>query len=809
MTTLGQDLRYGMRMLARSPGFTVVAVLTLALGIGANTAIFSVVNAVLLRPLPFPDSNQLVQIFETLPAQGVTSAGTSYLNFQDWERQNQAFDAMAAAQQVTVTLTGHGEPQYVPTEAVTSGVFRMMRAHALIGRTLSPEDDLPGANPVVVLSEGLWRERFDADRSLVGRAIALDSESYTVVGILPAGFHFPIAFPAAKLWIPLSHANLFKDLLPLRGGHYLNVFARLKPRVSLSQSQAEMETVQARIAQDHPKTDAGWSARVIPLERQLVGDVQLSLFLLLGAAGFIVLIACANVANLLLARATARARELALRTALGAGRGRILRQLLTESTLLGLSGGLLGLAAADWGVRALKIILPPDLPRIQEVGVDARVLGFSLLLAVVAGIVFGLAAAWQASELNLSETLKVGGHGTGDNRRRRTLRSLLVVTEVALAVVLLAGAGLLIRSFQRLQAVNPGFNPQGLMVLGLELPRQQYPLPAGWARFDQTLLERVRGLPGVQSASAVIPLPLSDSRINLAFHIAGRPEPPPDKLSSAEYSAVDAEYFRVMQIPLLRGRSFGATDAADATKVCVISQAFARTYFPNEDPLGQNLVFGFNDSKAPRRIVGVAADVKVHSLGDPPQPEMYVPYAQDPWFAINVVVRAPNTAGMGAALAAQVHALDLNLPVEEIQPMGSVIHDTVAPERFRTLLLGLFGALALLLAAIGVYGVIAYNVTQQTHEFGIRRALGAEPRDALWLVFRQGMKLAFVGIAAGIVTIVALARPLGSLLYGISALDPFAFVGAVLLLSAVAAGACYVPARRATRVDPMIALRYE
>jgi predicted permease len=807
---LGNDLRHGLRMLAKSPGFTAVAILTLALGIGANTAIFSVVNAVLLRPLPFVHPEQLVQIFQTLPEQGVTDAGVSYPNFTDWSQQSKGFEEIAALRQKTFALTGNGEPSYVDGATVTSSLFPLLGVQPIFGRTFLPADDQADASPVVVLGEGLWRRQFGADPALVGKTILLDKQSFTVVGILPASFRFPFQNPPAQVWIPLLEDLDFKDLFQKRAGHYLNtVVGRLKPGISFERGTAELVTVANRLALTYPDANRGWGVRLVPLQRQLVGDVRIALWALLGAVGLVLLIACANVASVLLARTVVRAREMSIRTALGASRGRLIRQLLTESVVLGGAGGVVGLLVAYWGVRSLAALIPNDIPRIHEFRVDAWVLGFTLLVSLLASFVFGLTPALHSASTDLHEALKEGGRGTGESRKSKNARRVLVAAEVALAVVLLIGAGLLLRSFARLQQVNPGFEPENVLIATLSLPQSQYSKPEHWTAFYDQLLDRLKSQPGVLNAAAALPLPPTGSGFSLGFQIKGQPPQRAGGDYSADYSAISPDYFQTMQIPILRGRFFTVRDTAAAPKVCAISEAFARRYFPNDDPLGKQLIFGYRE-QVPRQIVAVVGNVKQTSLTAPGGPEMYVPYSQNAWWAMGLVVRTTgDPAAFSTVLREVVGGLDKDLPIADIQPLTQVFHESMAPPRFRTLLLAIFGATALLLATAGIYGVISYDVGQRTHEIGIRMALGAQRSDVLRLGLAEGISPALVGLCVGLAAAWFATRLLSSLLFEVDANDLTTFAAAAVLLAAVAFLACYIPARRAVRIDPMVALRYE
>ena len=808
MSQLSRDLRYAARALARSPAFAAVALATLALGIGANTAIFSVVDAVLLRPLPYGEPERLVAVYQTLPSQGVTSNGASYPNYADWAAQTKSFEKLGAVRMHDYTMTGLGEPALVAAGTVTSNVFPLLRAAPLHGRGLVPSDDDAGSPPVAVLSERLWRERFGGDPSAVGKTIRLDERVFTIVGVMPAAFKTPPNVPPAEIWTPLVQDPVFSDLREKRGGHYLTIVGRLAPSVSAAQAQAELSGIIAELARRFPKENEGWGVRLVPLSESYVAGVRTALLVLLGAVALVFLIACANVANLLLARSTGRAREVAIRTALGASRGALLRQFLTECLLLGLAGGGLGLAVAAAGTGSLRAWLPADLPRVGDIALDAPVLLFSLAASIAAVVVFGLAPSLHASGMSLSGALREGSAGTGESAGKRRLRRALVAAETALSFVLLVGAGLLARSFARLQEVPLGFEPARVLTAGMSLPRAQYGKPEQWLGFYSTLVERLKSDPGVESVAASLPLPLYGGGLNFAFKIEGRPERPGSDLT-ANYTSMTPAYFHVLGIPLLRGRLIGDGDVAGAPMVCLISSTFAKRFFPGEDAIGHRLAFGFRESVS-REIVGVVGDVRRDGLGAESRPEMYVPFAQDPWWAAYAVVRtAGDPAKLAGTLRSEVRALDPTLPVESVQPMTDMVSDSVAQPRFRTTLLGLFGLVAFLLAAIGTYGVISYSVGQRTREVGIRMALGAGRRDVLRLVIGEGLVLTAAGLAIGAVGALILTRYLASLLFEVGRLDPatYAVVGVTLLLAGVLA--CWIPARRAARVDPLTALRSE
>ncbi|HEX4440746.1 MAG TPA: ABC transporter permease [Thermoanaerobaculia bacterium] len=809
MSYLTQDIRYAVRALRRTPGFTFVALATLAVGIGANTAIFSVVDAVLLRPLPYAQPDRLVRVFQTLPKQGIEQAGASFPNYADWAERTRSFEDIGAVRLHDYTLTERGEPALVVAGTVTSSVFRVLRARPILGRTLVASDDAPGAAPVAVLTEKLWRQRFAGDPRAIGRTVTLDRRPFTVVGVMPAAFTTPPEVPVPELWTPLSQDPVFADLRGRRGGHYLTLVARLANGRTLGEAQAELAGIAASLEKQYPKENEGWGVRLVPLAESLVSGFRTALLVLLGAVALVFVIGCANIANLLLARSASRSREVAIRTALGAGRARLARQFLTECLVLSLTGGALGVALAYAGMGALRRMLPSDLPRTGEIALDARVLLFSLAASVLGALVFGLVPALQTASSGLSATLREGSAGAGESRRRRRLRSVLVVAETALSFVLLVGAGLLARSFLRLRDTPLGFDPSGVLTAGMSLPRSQYDKPAQWTGFYSSLVERLRGEPGVESVAAALPLPLMGAGLNFSFHVDGRPLPPGETEPSANYTALTTDYFKALRIPLLRGRLFSDADAADRPKVCVVSAELARRYFPKEDPIGQRLVFGFADPVS-REIVGVVGDVKRDGLGVVSRPEMYVPFVQEPWWAAYLVVRTSgDPAALAPAVRAHVRALDATLPIEDIAPMTRTVYDSAAQPRFRTTLLGLFGGAALLLAALGIYGVVSYGVGRRTRELGIRVALGAQRGDVLRMILGEGLLLSAIGLAAGLAGAVVLTRYLASLLFEVGRLDPatYAAVAAVLLAVSLLAG--LLPARRATRVDPVTALRQE
>ncbi len=816
-----QDVRYGLRMLGKNPGFTAVAVLTLALGIGANAAMFSVLHAVLLEPLPYPESNRLVTVWEKvrLPSYQNNRNEPSPGNFADWRKKNTVFEDMAAVRARSFNLTGTGEPVRVEGEAVSASLFSVLRMQAARGRVFTTEEDRPGGARVAVISEGLWGSRFGSDAQTVGRTILLDGEPYMVIGIMPAGFHFPD--PDDQLWVPLALSDA--DLAN-HGSHFLyRVVARLRPQVSLAQARAEMDTIAARIAEQYPQSNTGQTVNLVPLRDDFVGALRPALLVLSGAVGLILLIVCANVANLLLARAVARQKEMAIRVALGAGRTRILRQLLTESTLLALLGGSLGLVLAYGGVEALKLVSPPDLgaefgglPRVSEIGISGPVLAFCLGISLLAGTVFGTAPALHAARNNLQDALK---ERAGEPRIGRWFqkRSMLVVAEMALGLLVVIGAGLLLRSFLALQQVSLGFQPQSVLTFRV-IPRgERYAQSSARAIFYQQAIEKIEALPGVKSAAVVTFIPLTFARGSKGFTIEGQAPLTPGQIPIASYDVVTPGYFSTMQIPLLEGRDFSWADAPDTQPVVVINEAMAHTYWPNEDALGKHVKQGSSGETNPwLTIDGVVGDVRSFDVVTPPRPTVYFPTSQfqggsgGSGILRDWVVR---TTGDPSALAPAVRqaiwAIDSNLAVSRMKTMEEVRSASVAPQRFNALLFGIFAGLALLLAAVGIYGVTAYSVTQRTHEIGIRMTLGARPYDVLKMVVGQGARLALAGVLAGLAGALVFTRLMGTLLYGVSATDPLTFAGVAGLLGIVAVAACLVPARRATRVDPMTALRHE
>jgi putative ABC transport system permease protein len=806
-----QDTRYAFRMLRKNPGFTAVAVITLALGIGANTAIFSVVYTVLLKPLPFTHPDQLFTAFQANTQQGIAETGCSYPNFEEWRAQNQVFSEMAGILAHQLTLTGRGEPSVVNTSVVTPELFALLDVKPLAGRIFFPQDGKQGAPPVVLVSEDLWRGRFGADPGIIGTSIDLDKRPFTVIGIIPAAFRTPFFNTKQEVWIPLVQDPVFSIFMPQRGVHLLPALGRLKAGVSVAQAQAEMDAISERLAAEFPGENSGWTVRLVPLQKEIVGDVRTELLVLLGAVGLVLLIACANIANLLLTRATSRSKEIAVRTALGAGRVRIIRQLLSETAVLGLLGGAVGIALAYWGVKALSSFLPSTLPQMNPIRVDYFVLGFALLLSAIAGMAFGLVPAMFAANADIQSALREGGR-SGESRNRRRARSFLAVAEISLAMVLLVTAGLLLRSFARLTSVSPGFDAQHLVKADISLPQFQYSTPQQWAAFSAELLARIQSQPGLQDSAVVVPRPIADINVTLPFDIVGNPPLSAGTSRTADYVSISPDYFRVMGIPLLAGRFFNQQDISSAPRVSIISAAMARLYFPNQDPLGKRITFGFPQGSggATREIVGIVGNVRDVALGQNPGAIMYVPFAQAPFWGANLIVKSTlSTSSVAAAIRQEVQRIDKDLPVTDVAKMPDLIDASVDQPRFRMFLLGLFAVMALLLAATGIFGVISYSVSRRTNEIGIRVALGASRNAILSMILRETLVLTLTGLAVGLPCALAASHLVGHMLFNVSANDPATLAAVAFVLASVAALAGYIPARRAMRVDPMVALRYE
>jgi putative ABC transport system permease protein len=805
MQNFAQDLRYGARALARTPGFTLLAILTLALGTGANTAIFSVVNAVLLNPLAYRDPDRLV----TLLHDGTFPVAPA--NFVDWRDQSRSFETMAAAEYWTPNLTGVDSPEHLTGLFVSQNLFPLLGVPPLIGRTFLPGEDQEGSEREIVLSYRLWQRRFNGDPQVIGKPVQLNDQSFTIVGVMPASFQFaPFWATHAELWAPLA----FGDSIHLRDGNSLRVFARLKPGVSLTAARAEVAAITGRLERQYPGTNRG--VVVTPLKQNVVGKVETPLLIALCGVGFVLLIACANVAHMLLARTSDRQREIAVRTALGAGRGRVMAQFLTENLLLAGLGAAAGLLLAFWGVRALVALSPADIPRVDTVAVDGRAILFLLAIAVLTAALFGLAPAMQANAGNLGAALKQGGRGGSDGVARNRLRGFLVASEFALAFVLLIGAGLMIRSFAALQAVNPGFHPHHILSMIVSVAGTAESPAARREIFYREVLDRLRHVPGVESAGAINHLPLAGDLWEWDFTIEGRPRPRPGELPGAVYRLAMPGYFETMRLPILRGRAIAAADDSRAPGVVVINQQAAKQYWPGEDPIGQRLMI---ENGGTYTIIGVSADAKEGDWAAAPDPEVYLAALQNHDFMgatgaaiayITLVVRtAGDPADMAPAVKQTVWRMDRNLPISQVLTLDQAVADATAQPRFLAWLLAIFGAVALLLAAVGIYGVMSYAISRRTHEIGIRISLGATRGDVLRMVLRQGMLQALAGSLVGVGGALLQARLMLRMLYGVRPDDPLTFAVAPLVLGTAALVAICVPARRATRIEPMVALRQE
>ncbi|MCI0486738.1 MAG: ABC transporter permease [Blastocatellia bacterium] len=807
MNNLFQDLRYAIRMLLKKPGFTVIAVLTLALGIGANTAIFTVVDAALLKGLPYEDPDRLFHLWETTPQKEYSQREASYPDYQDWQK-NQAFDSMAAYTGGMATMTGRGDPERVASPSATANFFSVLGVEALIGRTFQPGEDVPGAERVTVLTFGFWQRRFGGDPAILGQSLTLNGNNHIVVGVLPPSFQF--ALRQADLWRPYQPSEM---QLSRRFMHGTNVIARLKDGVTVEKAQAEMSAIGARIEQEHNQSHAGTGIILVPLQEEVVGDVKPVLFVLLAAVGFVLLIACANVANLLLVRSTARRKEMAIRAALGAGRSSLIRQLLTESLLLSIVGGIIGLLIAQWGVEALVAAIPEHqlntMPYLKGLGLDSGILIFAASLSIATGIVFGLAPALQSSKTDLTEALKEGGRASAASSRNR-LRSLLVVTEIALALVLLVGAGLMMRSLMKLLEVDPGFKTENLLTMTVSLPSGKFTEASQVVEFHKQLISRVESLPGVTGAGTVNILPLIGGNTT-RFYVEGEPVPPPGEETESNLRTAGSNYFRVMGIPLIKGRHFDERDNVDAPGVLIVNKTLADRVLPGRDIVGRRLAFsGFNIP--PVEVVGVVGDVKITGLDDEIKPVIYSPFQQGPSLTTSLVVRTgSDAANLAAAIRSELRSMEPDITLFAVRTMEEMIAVSPATfmRRYPALLIGVFAAVALLLASIGIYGVISYSVGQQTHDIGVRVALGARTSDIIGMVMKQGAGLAVAGVALGLAGAFAVTRLLESMLFEVSATDPVTFALVPALLIGVALLACYIPARRAAKVDPMVALRYE
>lgn len=807
LTDLIQDLRYAARVQLKNPAFTIVAVIALALGIGANTAIFSVVNSVLLRPLPYKDPERLVMVWEDGSKHGFPQETPAAANFIDWRDQNTVFEGMAAIADVSFNLTGAGDPERLEGRAVTASLFPLLGADAHIGRIFTDYEDRPGFDYVVLLSYALWQRRFGGDNSIVGKPISLNGETFTVVGVMPARFQFPTSDDA--FWVPMGFTPEQKVN---RERHYLQVLARLKPGTSLEQAQAEMHTIAARLAQQYPDSNTDLGAVVTSLHEHLVGDIKPALLILLGAVGLVLLIACANVANLLLARAAVRQKEIAVRVALGARRWRLIRQFLTESVLLATIGGVMGLAIAYGGLLLLRAFIPENIAQAREISIDLKVLGFTFLVAMLTGLIFGLAPAIQAARFNQTETLKEGGRDSATGSGGKRIRGLLVMAEVAVSLVLLISAGLLINSFLRLRNVDPGFRADNLLTMKFVLPVPKYAQFEQRSAFYTDLIQRVEAIAGVESAAVTTNLPLYRQGNSIGISIEGQPPLPPGQENVVFTRVVSPGYFDTMSIPLLSGRVFSDQDAPNTPRAAVIGETMARLYWPGQDPIGKRI--GVGKIERPEdwtQVVGVVKDVRQLELMADPKPQMYLPYKQRGFFEPRdlVVKTEVDPASLAATVRKAVWEIDKDQPVSNIRTMEEILLDSIARQRFSMLLLAIFAGVALILAAVGIYGVMSYSVAQRTHEIGIRMALGAQTSAVLKLAVGYGLKLVVAGVGIGLIAAFALTRVMSTLLFGVTATDPMTFGVISVLLILVAAIASYIPARRATKVDPIIALRYE
>jgi len=798
-----EDLRYSLRVLARSPGFTLVAVVGLALGIGANSAIFTAMNAVLLRPLPYKQVDQLVMLWQVSQHSGDHEVKVTGPDYIDWKDRNSVFQdiaAFGASAGLGLNLSGAGQPERISATPVTGNLFSVLGVMPALGRSFLLDEERRGSAPVCILSDGLWKRRFGSDPKIIGKAAILNGETWTVVGVMPEGFRFP---QSVDLWVPSMVRSISRSK---HAQHYLGVIARLKPGVSLDHAQAEFDALAHRMELQYPETNAGLGIWIVPLSTQITGNILPALLVLFGATAFVLLIACTNVANLLLVRATVRQTEMSLRLALGASPMRLVRQLLTESALLGLLGGTTGIILAFAGTRLLLHHSPSNLPRTNEIAVDGRVLTFTLGLSLFTGVIFGLVPALQASKPDLIRTLKVGSSGLAAGHGGQRLRFLLVASEMALALVLLIGAGLMLQSFFRLREVNLGLDPRNVLTMRTTLTFDRYPVSRQIAFFQQ-VLQRIDALPGVRTVGAVDNLPLDGSDVH-SFGIEGRSAWDPGDEPSGELAVVTPQYFNAIGIPLTRGRYFSDADAEVAPKVAIVNQAVASRYWPHENPLGQHITIDFE--REPREIVGVVGNVRHLGLDKREPLQVYIQHSQIGGVAMSLVVRtASDPLNLAASVRAAVEAVDGDQPVYDIQTMEQRLSDSVSPRRFNMLLLAIFAAIALVLAAGGTYGVMSYYVTQQTHDIGVRMALGADQVSVLRLVVGKGLVTLCCALAIGVAAAMAFSRVMSGLLFNTSALDLASILGALLLLTTVGLLACYIPARRACGVDPMVALRYE
>jgi putative ABC transport system permease protein len=808
MGTLIQDLRYALRMLWKNLSFTMVAVVALALGIGATTTIFSAVNALLWQPFNFTDPDSLVVVWERPPNTSVRNS-VSPANFLDVREQQTTFSHVAIYNNNSINLTEGDKPERLEVAAVSPEMFGALGQGAALGRTFAPEEEQEGRDKVVILTHDFWRRRYASDPSILNQMLMLNGRPYTVVGIMPEDFNFPPN--NSDILLPFTITGKIREE---RGNHYVRMMGRLKPGVSFAQADADLAAIARRLEAQYPDSNSNRTLAVESLKASYVRGPRPGLVVLLGAAAFVLLLACANVANLLLVRAASRQKEIAIRMALGASRFRLIQQLLTESVLIALFGGALGLLVAVWGIDLLTAGIPPSLSRYlpgwKNVAIDTQVFGFTLVVSVITGIIFGLAPALQATRTDFNEALKDGGRTSGGGFSRNRLRGVLIVAEVAISLTLLIGAGLMIKSFYEILKVEPGFKSESVLVMDISLPRTKYEDKTARANFYQQAIERVGALPGVQQAGATNVLPLSRNNSSAAFSVVGRPKPEKGREPEANFRTISPHYLEAMGIPLRRGRQIMQSDQAKTQRVIIINEFLAREHFPNEDPLGKRLNFGGEEEADNYEIIGVTGDIRHESLVEKIVPEVYIPLVQEPWYSMSIVVRATgDPLQLAGAVQREIQAIDKEQPVYNVRTMERVVSESLAPQRVTMGMLGVFALIALVMASVGIYAVMSYAVTQRTHEIGIRMALGAQPGDILKMVVRQGMWLALIGVGLGLVASYWLMQAMTRILYSVSATDPLTFTAISLLLMLVAFTANYIPARRATKVDPMVALRYE
>jgi len=806
MNSLLDDLRFGFRMLWKSPSFAAVAILTLALGIGANTAIFSAVNSVLLQPLPYKTPDRLAMLWLDNRRLGLHEDLTSYPNFADWRNQSRLFEDMAALTGIGADVTGVEQPYEVFGWRVGSHLFKMLGVSPAIGRTFTDQEDQPGHGRLVVLSDGFWRERFGADPHALGKTMVMDGDTYVIVGVMPAGFQFPDK--RTQIWTPLALTDRGKAN---RGGFFLEVLGKLKPGASIEQARAEMNLIGTNLERQYPNTNAGYGVWVVLLLNQVVGNLRTGLLVLFAAVGFVLLIACANVANLFLARGAGREREIAVRAALGAGRMRLIRQLLTEGFVFTVPAGLAGLLVAYGSLRALIALAPTDMPRVNEISMDARVLFFTLAISVLSAVFFGLIPAFRISRGDLAESLREGGRSMAGGVQASFARSTLLVSEVALSMVLLAGAGLMVRSLIHLRALNPGFDSSNVLSMQLSAPNAQFTDGAQVAAVYERVIERLQAMPMVRSAGLITDIFLSTTPNSGGFTVEGKPLPPPEQRIEATTDSVSAGYFQAMRVPLIEGRFFDERDRAGSTPVVLINETMARRFWPNEEPVGKRFHFGWGTTNVQwLTVVGVVGDMRRQGLDKLARVETFSPLSQRSRSDMDLVVRTQDDPlKVAGVIQSELRGLEKQLVIQKVTTLDHQIGESLAQRRFQTWLLGLFSGIALALAAIGIYGVMYHSVTQRTHEFGVRVALGAGEADVLRIVLTEAVLLVAAGAAIGTLAALTLTRAVSTLLYGVRSSDPLTYVAVFLVLIGSALAASYLPARRATKVDPMVALRYE